>query len=115
MAITAATVTGDFNAGFLTPELSEPIFNIAQRTSVAQQLFRQVPLGINGKNIPVVTGRPVASWVSEGDTKPATSTSIGLKNMTPHKLAAIAVVSAEVVRANPGNFMNLLQIGRAHV
>lgn len=115
MAITAPTVTTDFNSGFLTPEMSEPIFNVAQRTSVAQQLMRQVPLGINGKNIPVVTGRPVATWISEGDTKPATSTSIGLKTMVPKKIAAIAVVSAETVRANPGNFMSLLrtQLGEA--
>lgn len=115
MAITAPTVTGDFNSGFLTPELSEPIFTQAFRTSVAMQLMRQVPLGINGKNIPVVTGRPVATWISEGDTKPATTTSIGLKNMVPHKIGAIAVVSAETVRANPGNFMTLLrnQLGEA--
>lgn len=115
MAISAATLTSDFNAAFLTPEMSEPIFLQAARTSVAMQLMRQVPLGVNGKNIPVVTGRPVASWVSEGQQKPATSTSIGLKNMVPKKLAAIAVVSKETVRANPGGFMGILttQLGEA--
>jgi HK97 family phage major capsid protein len=32
-----------------------------------------------------------------------------LKTMTPAKIAVIAVVSAEVVRANPGNYMNLIR------
>src|SRR5690606_11989315 len=41
--------------------------------------------------------------------------SLGLKNMDPKKIATIAVVSAEVVRANPGNYMQLIrtQVGDA--
>lgn len=115
MAITAPTLTTGFNSAFLQPELSAPIFEAAARTSVAQRLFPQVPLGINGQNIPIVTGRAVAEWVSEGGTKPATQSSLDVKTMVPKKLAAIAVVSAEVVRANPGNFMNVLrnQLGEA--
>jgi HK97 family phage major capsid protein len=40
---------------------------------------------------------------------------MALKNMDPKKLAVIAVVSAEVVRANPGNYMNVVrnQVGDA--
>ncbi len=109
MAITAATKLGDFTSGYLTPEMAAPIFNLTFRSSVAQQLMRQVPLGPLGVNIPVVTGRPTASWVLEGGVKPGTNTSIGLKTMTPKKVGATAVVSAETVRANPGNFMELIR------
>ena len=108
MAITAATKTSDFS-GFLTREQSEAIFEKAARQSVVQQLARRVPLGINGQSIPVVTGKISAGWVAEGAAKPASSGSIALKTMDPKKLAAIAVVSAEVVRANPGNYMNILR------
>lgn len=108
MAISAPTKTSDFS-GFLSPEQSAPIFEEAARTSVVQSLVRQVPLGINGQNIPVVTGKMQAGWVSEGGQKPASNASIGLKTIKPEKIAAIAVVSAEVVRANPGNYMNLLR------
>jgi HK97 family phage major capsid protein len=108
MAITAATVTGDFS-GFLSPDQAGPIFEQARRMSVMQQLARQVPLGINGVEIPVVTTKPTAGWVSEGGKKPATKGAMTLKTMTPKKLAAIAVVSAEVVRANPGNYVNVLR------
>lgn len=108
MAITAATKTSDF-AGFLRPEKAEDYFKQAQRQSVVQSLGRQIPLGINGQEIPYVTSKPTAGWVAEGGQKPATKGSLGLKTITPKKIAAIAVVSAEVVRANPGNYMNLFR------
>lgn len=98
-----ATMTTDFD-GFLTPAESAPIFNEARRGSVFQQLIRQVPLGINGQKIPVRVGKTVANWVGEGERKPQTTLGLGLLYIEPKKLAAIAVTSAEVVRANPGNF-----------
>lgn len=108
MAITAATKTSDF-AGFLRPEMAEDYFKQAQRQSIVQSLGRQIPLGINGQEIPYVTSKPTAGWVAEGAQKPATKGSLGLKTITPKKIAAIAVVSSEVVRANPGNYMNLFR------
>lgn len=108
MAITAATKTSDF-AGFLKPELAAPYFEQARRVSAVQKLARQVPLGINGAEIPVVTSKPQASWVAEGGKKPTTQGKLGLKTITPKKLAAIAVVSAEVVRANPGSYMEIFK------
>ena len=114
MAITAATKTSDFS-GFLNREQSEAIFTTAYQSSVVQQLSRRVPLGINGQSIPVVTGEISAGWVAEGAAKPASSGTMALKTMDPKKIAAIAVVSAEVVRANPGGYMDLLrpQIAKA--
>jgi len=108
MAQTAATQTSDF-AGFLKPAEAENYFTQAARQSVVQSLVRRVPLGINGQEIPVVTSKPTASWVSEGGQKPTTNGALGLKSIKPHKIAAITVVSAEVVRANPGNYVTLFR------
>jgi len=108
MAITAATKTTDF-AGFLNREQSAPIFERVARDSVAQRLAQKVELGINGQSIPIVTGKLTAGWVAEGTAKPVSSGSVALKTMDPKKLAVIAVVSAEVVRANPANYMTLIQ------
>ena len=108
MAITAPTKLSDFS-GFLSREQSAPIFEKAAQMSVAQRLAPQVPLGPSGKAIPVVTGKLSAGWVAEGAQKPASAGSLGLKTMDPKKLATIAVVSAEVVRANPGNYMNIVR------
>lgn len=108
MVQTAATNTSEF-AGFLKPAEAQSYFTAASRQSVAQSLTRQVPLGINGQEIPVVTSKPTASWVAEGGQKPTTNGSLGLKSITPKKIAAITVVSAEVVRANPGNYVGLFR------
>ncbi len=108
MAITAATSTSNFS-GFLTREQAQPIFERAARISVVQRLAPEIPLGGNGVSIPVVTGRVTAGWVSEAAQKPASAGTLTLKNMDPKKIAVIAVVSAEVVRANPGNYMNLIR------
>ena len=108
MAITAATLNSDFS-GFLTAEESAPIFDDAARMSVAQMLVPRTPLGINGQKIPVVANKPTANWVGEGAEKPKTEMGLELKYLTPKKLAAIAVMSAEVVRADPGNYSSLLR------
>lgn len=108
MAITAATSMSDFD-GFLSEAESAPIFDDARRQSVFQSLIPQTPLGINGQKVPVVTTKPTANWVGEGQKKPATSMGMDLKFIEPKKLAAIAVLSSEVVRANPGNINGLLR------
>jgi HK97 family phage major capsid protein len=108
VAITAATTLGNFS-GFLTPEQSQPIFDKVAQQSVAQQLAGQIPLGYSGVSVPVTTGKLTAGWVGEGAQKPASAGTMTLKTMSPKKLAVIAVVSAEVVRANPGNYMNAIR------
>jgi len=108
MAITAPTKTSDLS-GFITPEEAAPIFERAARTSVVQQLVQRVPLGPSGVKIPVVTSRPSAGWVGEGEQKPASAGSITPKTITPQKLASIFVVSAEVVRLNPAQFVTTMQ------
>lgn len=108
MAITAATTLSGFS-GFLNREQSAPIFEKAAETSIVQSLGRKVELGYTGQSIPVVTGKVTAGWVAEGAQKPASAGTMTLKTMDPKKIAAIAVVSSEVVRANPGNYVNLIR------
>lgn len=108
MAQTAPTTTSAFG-GFIKPSEAENYFAKARYASSVMQLARQVALGPSGQEIVVSTGKATAGWVSEAGKKPTTETSIGVKSFTPHKIAAISVVSAEVVRANPGNYMSLLQ------
>jgi HK97 family phage major capsid protein len=104
----AATLTGDFS-GFLSPAQAAPYFDQARRQSVLMGLGREVPLGPNGVETPVVTSKAQAAWVAEGGQKQVSKGSVGLKSMAPKKIAAIAVVSAEVVRANPANYIQLFK------
>lgn len=108
MAITAATTLGGFS-GFLTPAQAQAIFDRAANQSVVQRLAQRVPLGPAGVSVPVTTGRLAAGWVAEGAAKPSSAGTMTLKTMSPKKLAVIAVVSAEVVRANPGNYMDAIR------
>lgn len=108
MAITAASQISDFE-GFLSEAESAPIFDDAIRMSVVQSLSPRIPLGISGQKIPIVTSKPSASWTGEGAEKHKTSMGLGLEHMTPQKLTAIAVMSSEVVRANPGNYATVLR------
>lgn len=108
MAQTDATNTSDFS-GFLKPDVAQNYFEHARKVSSVMQLARQIPLGINGQEIPYSTSKATAGWVSETGQKPATESGLSLKSIKPHKIAAISVVSAEVVRANPGNYMSILR------
>src|SRR5215213_7258039 len=108
MAVTSATQLSGFS-GFLTPTQAGAIFEKTYKTSVVQQLAQRIELGAAGVSVPVVSGRMSAGWVAEGAAKPASSGSMTLKTMTPKKIAAIAVVSMEVVRANPGGYMNVVR------
>ena len=109
MPITAPKKTTDFS-GFIKPEQAGPIFDEAIRSSVVQQLARRVPLAASGVEFPIVTAKPTANWVGEGGKKPTTEAGLGLISMKPKKIAAIAVTSAEVVRADPGGYSAALRL-----
>lgn len=108
MAITAPTKTSDLS-GFITEEEAAPIFDRAARLGVVPRLAQRVPLGASGAKIPVIAGRPAAGWVGEGEQKPASSGSMAVKHITPQKLASIMVVSSEVARLNPAQFLDKMQ------
>lgn len=90
---------------FITPEMAEPIFEKAAEVSVVQQLARQIPLSPDGKAIPYFTGDVEADWVEEAGEKPVVKAGAAVKSFAPHKIAAIAVVSKELLRKDPARFM----------
>lgn len=108
MAVSNPTKLSDFS-GFLSPEKAAPIFEQARKTSVVQQLARQVQMGPTGVDIPVTTGKLQAGWVAEGAAKPISSGTMDIVNVAPKKIAVIAVVSEETVRANPGGYVTSLR------
>lgn len=108
MAISAPTKTSDLS-GFISPIEAGPIFERAARESVVMRLVPRVPLGPSGTKVPVITGRPAAGWVGEGEAKPASAGAITPKTITPQKLASIFVVSAEVARLNPAQFVTTMR------
>ena len=95
--------------GFLQPAQAAPIFEEVTRKSMVQQLGRKVEMGPEGVSIPFWEGEVSASWVEEGGKKPLTKGGFDKFTIVPKKIAAITVMSAEVVRANPLNYINVMR------
>lgn len=102
--------TGDtMFSGYLTPELSQDYFALAEKTSIVQSIATKIPMGTTGIKIPHWTGDVSAQWIGEGDMKPITKGDLSSQTVQPHKIATIFVASAETVRANPANYLGTMR------
>ena len=103
--------TGDtMFSGYLDPELAQDYFSEVEKVSIVQQIARKIPLGTTGVRIPHWTGNVTANWVGEGGQKPVTKGDMTKQDIVPHKIATIFAASAEVVRANPVNYLNTMRV-----
>lgn len=94
----------------LPNDVSSVILQDMQEQSVIMRLAQQIALPGRGLQIPVITGDPEASWVSETGAKPVSNPSVGKKIMQAHKLAVIVPFSDEF-RRDVGALYNAL-VGR---
>lgn len=102
--------TGDtMFEGYLDPEMAQDYFAEVEKTSIVQQIARKIPMGITGQHIPHWTGDVTAQWIGEGEEKPITKGDMTKQTIVPHKIATIFTASSEVVRANPGNYLNTMR------
>jgi HK97 family phage major capsid protein len=95
--------------GYLDPEMAQDYFAEAEKVSIVQQVARKVPLGPTGVKIPHWNGSVSAEWLGEADMKPITKGSFTKQTIVPAKIATIFAESAEVVRANPGNYLGIMR------
>lgn len=100
--------TGDFK-GFLNPEMAAPIFEEMSKRSLVQPLAQKVEMGPTGITVPFWDGEVTAAWVDEGGKKPLTKGGFDMFGMGPKKIATIFAMSAEVVRANPQNYISVMR------
>jgi HK97 family phage major capsid protein len=106
----AVALTGDtMFQGYLEPEMAQDYFAEVEKVSIIQQLARKIPMGTTGQHIPHWTGDVTASWLNEAQEKPITKGDMTKQTIMPHKIATIFVASSEVVRANPGNYLNTMR------
>lgn len=82
----------------LPNSVSSEILQKTQEASAVMQLARQIDLPGNGVQIPVITGDPTATWVTETGSKPVSNPSLSKKIMQAHKLAVIVPFSDEFAR-----------------
>jgi len=82
----------------LPGSVASEILQKAQESSAIMRLARKVALPGDGSTIPMITGDPVADWVTETGTKPVDKPTLGKKVMQAHKLAVIVPFSNEFKR-----------------
>lgn len=105
-----ATQLSAVNSTLLPPTITGPIFRKAEETSAVMQLARRVPLSLTAQTaIPVPLDVPTAGWVSEGGSKPVSTSGVGIKTMTGKKVALLVPVSEEVVMSNAAGLYDQLQ------
>lgn len=86
------------NSMVLPADLSEEIWGIAEQQSAIMQLAQRVQLAGRGQSILIVTADSTAAWTVESTEKQVSNPSIGLKTITPYKLACIELFSEELLR-----------------
>lgn len=82
----------------LPAEVAREILQKTQESSAIMRLARKVDLPGDGKIIPVITGDPEATWVTETASKPVSFPTFSKKQMQAHKLAVIVPFSNEFRR-----------------
>lgn len=96
---------------YLDPVEAGPLYEEVAKTSLVQALAKRIPMGPTGVKFRDMTASIDAAWVGEGQRKPVNKGVITdtATVVTPHKVAVIFAESAEVVRANPRNYANLMK------
>ncbi|MCW2300734.1 phage major capsid protein [Rhodococcus erythropolis] len=96
-------------AGIVLPkDVSTEIWQNTIAQSAIQQLARQIPLPGGGVDVPIITGDPVAEWVSETEEKPVSRSTFGSKNIKGYTLAVIEPFSNQFRRDLPALFQALV-------
>lgn len=98
MAITGSGVATNRTNIQLPNDVAAEILQKTQEGSAVMQLARQIGLPGTGLQIPIITGDPVAAWVSETGEKPVSNPTLDKKIMQGHKLAVIVPFSDEFRR-----------------
>ena len=93
----------------LPTDLSEEIFAAAVEESAIMRLARNIEIPGSGLSIPVVTGDPVADFVTETAEKPVSNSTFSTKVMTPYKVAVIETFSNQFRRDLPSLYDELVR------
>lgn len=93
----------------LPTDLANEIWENAQHESAIMQLAERIDLPGRGLSIPVITADPTASFVAESTEKPVSNSTFSTKTMKPYKIAAIELVSNELMRDLPRLYDTLVR------
>lgn len=92
----------------LPKSIAKSIFAEARETSVVARLATAAPMTLGGETFSVYNGKVNLGVVGEGELKPVEKPTAGVKTITPHKVAALVIVSDELIENDvTGTFENI--------
>jgi HK97 family phage major capsid protein len=97
----ASTLLSGLPDGLVPTSVAQSILKRAAEQSVIRRVSGQMPIPLTGATVAMQTGLIEAGVVGEGEAKPVGKTEYTPKSIRPIKVAAIAVVSDELIRVNP--------------
>lgn len=108
---TVANQADGMFAGYLDPVQAGPLYEQTAKTSLVQAVAKRIPMAGTGVEFKDWSAAIDAEWVGEGQRKPVKKGTFEDSNVVvkPHKVAVIFAESAEVVRANPRNYIQVMK------
>lgn len=108
--ITADILTGGDGGNVLLPRtMSDEIWKQATAEAIVPSLAKAHPIILGDNIIPVLTKRPSAFIVGEGENKSDSEFEVGAKSIKPIKAVVGLEFTMETIEKNPANVLDLLQ------
>ncbi|WP_018024356.1 phage major capsid protein [Corynebacterium ulceribovis] len=99
---------GEGGSGLLPRSVSNEIWKAATAQSVVPSLAKSHPVILGENIIPVLTKRPSASIVGEGQDKADSQLEVGAKSIKPIKAVVGLEFTMETLHSNPANVLDLM-------
>lgn len=93
----------------LPSTVSNEIWSSTQEQSQIMQRARKIVLPGGGVDVPIITGDPVAEWVSETGDKPVSTSTFSSKNIKGYTMAVIEPFSNQFRRDMPALYSALVE------
>lgn len=90
-------------SGMFAPEEAGMILEQAQQQSALMTLGKVRQTRLAGATIPVITGKPQASFVAEGAIKPPSDATVTVKQLALKKIVAVTGLSQELLIQDSNN------------
>ena len=106
---TIAGLSGGAGGSALLPrKVSEEIWKKATAKSIVPTLATSAPMILGENTFPVLTKRPAASIVGEGQNKPDSDLEVGSKTVKPIKAVVGLEFTMEAIMTNPAGVLGLM-------
>jgi HK97 family phage major capsid protein len=93
----------------LPREVAQAVHAKALETSLIGRLVTPTPLGLGGKALPIYGGGVQFGVTAEGQAKPVSDVSLDVKYLNPVKVAAITIVSTEMLENDIAGVMTRIE------